>query len=51
MAMLACPVCRGPLRAGGVRLVCASCDRGYPIVDGIPALVAGRAEPLAQVCR
>jgi uncharacterized protein YbaR (Trm112 family) len=23
------------------RLVCAVCGRGYPIVDGIPALIAG----------
>jgi uncharacterized protein YbaR (Trm112 family) len=26
------------------RLVCAGCGRGYPIVDGIPVLIAGRAE-------
>jgi uncharacterized protein YbaR (Trm112 family) len=27
-------------------LVCAACGRAYPIVDGIPALIAGREIPL-----
>jgi uncharacterized protein YbaR (Trm112 family) len=26
------------------RLVCAGCGRGYPIVDGIPVLIAERAK-------
>ncbi|MGA9673278.1 MAG: Trm112 family protein [Terracidiphilus sp.] len=41
---LACPVCLGGLRFNEDRLVCASCGRGYPIVDGIPVLIAERAE-------
>jgi len=41
---LACPVCLGELRLDGVGLVCAGCGRGYPIVDGIPVLIAERAE-------
>ena len=41
-AQLACPACLGHLRLEGERLVCASCARGYPIVDGIPVLIAGR---------
>jgi uncharacterized protein YbaR (Trm112 family) len=28
-----------------VRLVCASCRRAYPIVDGIPALIMEQAKP------
>ena len=39
---LACPACLGDLRLDGERLVCAGCGRGYPIVDGIPVLIAGR---------
>jgi uncharacterized protein YbaR (Trm112 family) len=41
---LACPACLGNLRLDGARLICAGCGRGYPIVDGIPVLIAGRAE-------
>jgi len=40
---LACPACLGDLRLDGERLVCAGCGRGYPIVDGIPVLIAERA--------
>jgi uncharacterized protein YbaR (Trm112 family) len=42
---LACPACLGDLRADEVRLVCAGCGRAYPIIDGIPVLIAERAEP------
>ncbi len=41
---LACPACLGDLRLEGERLVCASCARTYPIVDGIPVLIAGSEE-------
>jgi uncharacterized protein YbaR (Trm112 family) len=49
VSLLACPACRGDLRledtgSGEARLVCAACARGYPIVDGIPVLIAERAE-------
>jgi uncharacterized protein YbaR (Trm112 family) len=44
LAQLACPACLGALRLEDVRLVCSACGRAYPIVDGIPALIAGRAE-------
>ena len=43
---LACPVCHGDLRLEEARLVCATCRRAYPIVDGIPVLIAERAELL-----
>jgi len=44
LALLACPACYGDLRLDGARLVCTACGRTYLIVDGIPVLVAGKAE-------
>jgi uncharacterized protein YbaR (Trm112 family) len=41
---LACPACLGGLRVEEDKLVCAGCGRAYPIVDGIPVLISGRAE-------
>src|SRR5260370_28999349 len=39
---LACPACRGDLRADGeAKLTCDSCGAGYPILDGIPSFVPG----------
>ena len=42
--LLVCPACCGGLSVHGERLVCAACRRGYPIVDGIPVLIAERAK-------
>jgi hypothetical protein len=44
LGQLACPGCLGELRMDAERLVCAGCGRAYPVVDGIPVLIAGRAE-------
>jgi uncharacterized protein YbaR (Trm112 family) len=41
--LLACPACLGNLRAEESRLVCTACGRSYPVVDGIPVLIAERA--------
>ncbi|MGD0800387.1 MAG: Trm112 family protein [Terracidiphilus sp.] len=41
---LACPACLGELRLETSQLLCAKCCRSYPIVDGIPVLVAGQAD-------
>jgi uncharacterized protein YbaR (Trm112 family) len=41
---LACPVCYGTLRLaakGGI--ACLGCERVYPLIDGIPVLIAERA--------
>jgi uncharacterized protein YbaR (Trm112 family) len=40
---LACPACQGKLQFGEEKLSCASCGRVYPIIDGIPVLIADRA--------
>ena len=34
----------GALRLDGERLLCAACSRAYPIIEGIPVLIADRAE-------
>jgi hypothetical protein len=49
LGRLACPACYGDLRLetsglDATRLVCVECPRRYPIVDGIPVLIAERAE-------
>jgi uncharacterized protein YbaR (Trm112 family) len=41
--LLACPACLGSLCAEASRLVCTACGRAYPVVDGIPVLIAERA--------
>jgi uncharacterized protein YbaR (Trm112 family) len=40
---LVCPACLGALRVEESRVVCAGCGRIYPVVDGIPVLIAERA--------
>jgi hypothetical protein len=40
---LVCPVCHQKLRAGDNAVVCTGCSRRYPVVDGIPVLLADRA--------
>jgi hypothetical protein len=44
VTQLVCPACLGALRLVEVRLLCAACGRAYPIVDGIPVLIAEKAE-------
>jgi uncharacterized protein YbaR (Trm112 family) len=45
VAQLACPACLGALRFEDARLTCSECSCVYPIVDGIPALIAERETP------
>jgi uncharacterized protein YbaR (Trm112 family) len=42
---LRCPQCKGPLADAPGQLVCQSCRLAYPVRDGIPSLLAGRAQP------
>ena len=41
---LACPARFANLRLDGHGLICAGCQRVYPIVDGIPVLIADNSE-------
>jgi hypothetical protein len=45
LSQLACPACHGDLHLDASHLLCVACARAYPIVDGIPVLIADRAEP------
>ncbi len=40
---LVCPVCRKPLERVESSVRCTGCGRRYPVVDGIPVLLAERA--------
>jgi len=45
---LACPLCMGELGLAQEQLVCGGCGRIYPIVDGIPVLIAAQAAEPSQ---
>jgi uncharacterized protein YbaR (Trm112 family) len=40
---LACPACMGQLRLAGSKIECVGCGRLYPLIDGIPVLIADRS--------
>ena len=40
LELLACPVCHGGLKDAGATLDCEKCAKKYPVVDGIPNLIA-----------
>ena len=44
LGQLACPACLGDLRMDEARLICNGCGSAYPVVDGIPVLIAGREQ-------
>jgi uncharacterized protein YbaR (Trm112 family) len=43
LKQLACPVCFSELKAQDSGIHCLGCGRIYPVVDGIPVLIPGRA--------
>jgi len=45
LEILACPLCKTPVHQDGERLVCSTCQRRYPIRDGIPVMLIDEAEP------
>jgi uncharacterized protein YbaR (Trm112 family) len=44
VSQLACPACTGDLRLEPAHLRCLACGRAYPVIDGIPVLIAERAD-------
>lgn len=45
LELLACPACHAELRPEAGRIVCTRCARVYPILNGIPVLIADRTTP------
>jgi uncharacterized protein len=43
LAILACPLDKQPVTRAGNYLVCAECQRHYPIRDGIPVMLIDEA--------
>ena len=46
--ILACPLCKTPVRLEGDRLTCSQCGRRYPIRDGIPIMLESEARRLDE---
>ena len=44
LKILVCPVCKGEVSCADNKIVCSACSRRYPIVDGIPVMLAEEAE-------
>jgi len=42
--VLACPLCKEPVKLEEDKLVCTKCGRRYPIRDGIPVMLVEEAE-------
>jgi len=42
--ILACPLCKTPVKLEADRLICTNCGRRYPIRDGIPVMLVEEAE-------
>ena len=42
--ILACPVCKTDVRYDDDRILCGKCGREYPVIDGIPVMLAKEAE-------
>jgi uncharacterized protein YbaR (Trm112 family) len=40
---IVCPACRQSLQFEGAWIRCEGCGKRYPVVDGIPVLLADRA--------
>jgi uncharacterized protein YbaR (Trm112 family) len=43
LAFLVCPVCHADFELASNEIRCTGCNRRYPIVDGLPVLLADRA--------
>ena len=42
--ILACPLCKTPVKLEDEKIVCTHCGRKYPIRDGIPVMLIDEAE-------
>ena len=46
LAILACPVCKEPIRQDGDFIVCDKCTKKYPVREGIPVMLVSEAVDL-----
>jgi len=44
LEILACPVCKEPVKQVADKVVCEKCRKRYPIQDGIPIMLIDEAE-------
>ncbi|HEV7664769.1 MAG TPA: Trm112 family protein [Chloroflexota bacterium] len=51
LSILACPLDKQPVTRQGNYLVCAECQRHYPIRDGIPVMLVDEALTPEQAAR
>ncbi|KUK14220.1 MAG: Trm112 family protein [Synergistetes bacterium] len=51
LKLIACPKCKGDLELEPEErfYICKKCKLAYPIDDGIPVLLVGKAIPLSEV--
>lgn len=45
LEILVCPVCKRDVKLKGKELICMSCGRRYPVVNGIPYLLPPELMP------
>jgi uncharacterized protein len=43
LEILACPVCKEPVRQDGDFIVCDKCHKKYPIREGIPVMLVSES--------
>ena len=44
--ILACPICKKSVAFKGNELICSSCQKAYPVRDGIPVMLTEEARDL-----
>lgn len=44
IAILACPACRADVEEKDGKIVCVSCQRQYPVRNGIPIMLVDEAK-------
>ena len=44
LEILACPACKADIKLENEKIICTSCERKYPIRDGIPVMLIDEAE-------
>lgn len=48
LKIMACPACKKEVKRDKDEVVCTSCQRRYPVKDGIPIMLESEAIPLKK---